>query len=504
VVYYKSLEQTQRYLEEGIISTIRDSLIPLDHKLNFAASERFISELQKCKDYVHKRMSYGAVFQEAMPFSSILLDSNLNILWANNHFYEQWDLKELVDRGENISWEYLQRFTNLGESDPVATSVKERRAGTYQIQVRTKQNQDSIPYEMYVSPVEYGGQNRIMVVFYPLRNVEQTIHQLTRALVGPVVRTLDALNAGTFSKDFRERIEKDFSVANVSDIYHRFIEYHQKQSLEKNGLMQEIERLEIALASSIKTFNDTLKLQQEINQNTTSVVSEFKSIKEGVVECVSDREYCLQTVDEIDEVARRSFTIELDLVTSAIQMNETINQCAKSMSAITRLRQELKELKVNLNDGRIRLSQTLDQAFIFPQSEDQRPSKVDSVLSKVKNEIRTLERSLEFLSQGLVSLDVNLSKSTLLIERYKAPDVNHWKEQLMFNRERVNQLMSELQAFRKLTTDKDESLVNHMSVAFKELKTLRDQNKKTINEIKDAYQVLDERLPKEKLPTTTA
>jgi hypothetical protein len=488
LVYQRSLTQTQRYLEEGIISTIRDSLIPLDHKLNFTASDRFNSELQQCKDYIHKRMSYGAVFQEAMPFSSILLDSNLNILWANKHFYEQWDLTDLADKGENITWDYLQRFTNLGETDPVATAVKDRSSGTFQIQVRTKQNQDSVSYEMYVSPVEYGGQNRLMVVFYPLRTVEESIHKLTRSLVGPVVRTLDSLNTGQFNKDFREKIEKDFNVANISDIYHSFIEYHQKQTLQTNGLMQEIERMEIALADNFRTLNESMRIQQNIATHSQNTIQEFKAAKEGVIECVNDREYCLQTIDAIDEVSRQSFSIELDLVTSAAQMNETIGQCAKSMNAVSKLRQELKELKINLNDGRIRLSQTLEQAFIFPQSEDQRPSKVESVLGKVKNEIRTLEKSLEYLSQGLVSLDVNLSKSTLLIERYKSPEIASWKETLMHNREKVNALTQELQAFRRLTGDKDETLVIHLSTAFKELKELREQSKKLMNDTKGAYQ----------------
>jgi len=488
VVYNRSLTQTQRYLEEKIISTIRDSLIPLDHKLNFAASDRFVSELQQCKDYIHKRMSYGAVFQEAMPFSSILLDSSLNILWANKHFYEQWDLKDLVEKGENISWDYLQRFTNLGEADPVATAVQERSAGTFQIQVRTKQNLDSVSYEMYVSPVEYGGQNRIMIVFYPLRTVEDSIHNLTRSLVGPVARTLDSLNAGHFTREFREKIEKDFSVANISDIYHRFIDYHQKQTLQTNGLLQEIERMEISLADSFRTLNESLRIQQKMSEHGQKSIQEFKHAKEGVIECVNDREYCLQTIDAIDEISRQSFSVELDLATAAGQMNETIGQCAKSMNAVTKLRQELKELKVNLNDGRIRLSQTLDQAFIFPQSEDQKPSKVEAVLGKVKTEIRTLERSLEYLSQGLVSLDVNLSKSTLLIERYKSPEVAAWKETLMHNREKVNALTQELQAFKRLTSDKDEALVAHLSTAFKELKELQGEGRKLMHETQGAYQ----------------
>jgi hypothetical protein len=488
LVYQRSLAQTQRYLEEGIISTIRDSLIPLDHKLNFNASDRFNSELQQCKDYIHKRMSYGAVFQEAMPFSSILLDSNLNILWANKHFYEQWDLTDLAEKNENITWDYLQRFTNLGEIDPVATAVKDRSSGTFQIQVRTKQSKDTVSYEMYVSPVEYGGQNRLMVVFYPLRTIEESIYKLTRSLVGPVARTLDSLNSGQFTKEFREKIEKDFNVANISDIYHRFIDYHQKQSLQTNGLMQEIERMEIALADNFRTLNESVRIQQIIADHSQNTIQEFKATKDGVIECVNDREYCLQTIDAIDDISRQSFSIELDLVISATQMNETIGQCSKSMNAISKLRQELKELKVNLNDGRIRLSQTLEQVFIFPQSEDQRPSKVESVLDKIKNEIRTLEKSLEYLTQGLVSLDVNLSKSTLLIERYKSPELAVWKETLMHNREKVNALTQELQAFRRLTGDRDEALVAHLSTAFKELKDLREQGKKLMNETKGAYQ----------------
>ena len=70
-----------------------------------------------------------------------------------------------------LSWDYLSKLTNIGDNDPVLEGLKNKIAGIYQIQVRLSESEDIRPYEMFVSPVSYNGQMRVMLFFYSLVRV---------------------------------------------------------------------------------------------------------------------------------------------------------------------------------------------------------------------------------------------------------------------------------------------------------------------------------------------
>ena len=221
--------------EKGALEVLQRFIVPFDGEMPPGYSRTFRSEAERAKKYFHKRMSYGAIFQEATPFSALLLDSNLSVIWANDLFYQTWNLDEKKHEG-GFSWDYLQRYTNLGEDDPILLAIKNAVAGIYNIQLKPEGSHESFPYEMYVSPVEYLGQNRVMLFLYPLRSMQETLSDQTRALTGPIVRTLDAFVGNSYTKDFSDRIEKDFEIAGIAHIYKKFLEYRIATEREKAGI----------------------------------------------------------------------------------------------------------------------------------------------------------------------------------------------------------------------------------------------------------------------------
>src|SRR5690606_15681851 len=138
-------------------------------------------------------------------------------------------------------------FTNLGEDDPVMLALKEGIAGIYQIQIKTKKEAESLPYEMYVSPVDYADQKRIMIFLYPLRSVEESLQQQSRAIVGPVLKTLDAIEAREFDGEIQERLSAQFNIAGIDSTFMNFSRFNDNLTDRLQSLEGEIVHLRGAL-----------------------------------------------------------------------------------------------------------------------------------------------------------------------------------------------------------------------------------------------------------------
>jgi hypothetical protein len=210
-------------VENLILKSIGEGLIPLKNRLQMPFSNYFKENFKKYKGFLHRRMEFGAIFQEGVPFSAILIDSNLNIIWGNKLFYEDWALIDYKERNDQITWDFIKKFTNLGESNPIISALKENVAGIYQIQVKIKK--ETMPYEMYVSPINYADKTKIMIMFYPLRSLEETLANQTKAIIGPVSRSLDALMTNHFNLVFKEKIKSDFVVAGIEELFEKFNKY---------------------------------------------------------------------------------------------------------------------------------------------------------------------------------------------------------------------------------------------------------------------------------------
>jgi hypothetical protein len=59
------------------------------------------------------------------------------------------------------------------------------------------------------------------------------------------MRTIEALVNGTFDFEFQESIKTDFQVAGIEHIYQSFLKFNDYVTLQREGLLDEIDRLEI-------------------------------------------------------------------------------------------------------------------------------------------------------------------------------------------------------------------------------------------------------------------
>ncbi len=482
-----SKKADRRKVQEYVIKTIKDGLIPLESKFETHFPRDIREEYDKYREYVHKRMSFGAVFQEAMPFSSMMLDSNLNVAWANPLFYEHWGLQDKKKNEENITWDFLQRFTNLGENDPVMSALNENVAGIYQIQVKTKVNDESLPFEMYVSPVEYAGQSRIMIFFYPLRNIEETMANQTKSLVGPVSRTLDALSSNMFSAEFKEKITKDYDIAGINEIFDKFQKYNDFVNQQKNGLLSEIERLENSLYDQLKLVDDMAAIHVEKDELQKDAIRKFNETKDAIISIVELRGEMEHLYQNTISTSKNLFRDEVSLLSQAQDISIVLDENVKAFSAVRNVRDEFKLLKGQVDQFKGRIGQLLDQLLIF-QKNDDNSMKMEQGLSKIKTEINGFGNVLCTFSKVATSLDVSLSKVQLIMERAETPEFGPLKVKFDDARDRIETDMFNVGRLSRNGQVKDEEMIKALKGLYQSFMDGRSKLKQLEGLIQDNYQ----------------
>ncbi len=453
--------KTNAEREEYAISLLKNNILPIEVKPVTEATPEFQRDIDKYREYIHKRMSFGTVFQEAMPFSSMLLDSNLNLVWANGHFYESWNLEEKKD--ESLTWDSLQRYTNLGENDPILEAINHDIAGIYQIQVKPENKEEAAPFEMYVSPVKYAGQKRLMVIFYPLRNLEDTLTNQTRSLVGPVSRTLEALTNNAFDDIFKEKIASDFEVAGIEDIFQKFKTYDEVINNERSCLLQEIDGLDIEITDLEKTIKDVADLTKFKTELQTLINKNFTVAKGTIIQSVEMRNKIESLFKESMKTTKELYKEQDDLIISSSRIQNVLSDNEKAFDTVISHKEGLKKLKTLVDDYRTRMVRTVEQTLIFNKGLD---PQFEQALEKIKLEVRGFDQTLKDFSQVVTTMDVCLSKVGLILEKTDTPDLREVRKRFDSYREFIEINMYDAQVIGQDSQAIDETMVGALKNLF--------------------------------------
>ena len=341
----KTLEKSiRKRFELFTKKIIKDGLFPAERKIDVKLSPSFETDFENLREYFHKRLGFGAMVQKTMPFPILLLDSNLNLLWANKLFYDKWNL----DKNEiPLSWDYLAQFTDLKGSNPVSEALKGEVAGIYNIKIFAgPSNKDKgEPVEMYVRSANYGKKKRVMVLFYPLGSLEATWTDKTKDIVRPVVKTLDTLEKGGYTPGFKQAIAKDFTEAGIGDIFDNFHSHYNFLQGQRNELDSEIAKVENILNEQYKLaseFKMLLKSDEEVIVQSLQAFSRFKT---SLINIIGMRE-------RLEEACRQSVYMAQDILKEneevlkgSKQMFEKINKNKEIFQSLVHIGTRLKEVR---------------------------------------------------------------------------------------------------------------------------------------------------------------
>ena len=452
--------------EEDTLNIINAYLIPIQGRMRQGISQEFQIEMEKLKKYLQKRMSYGIVFQEATPFATLLLDENLNLIWANDLFYKTWNWRR-KNSEDPIPWDHIQQFTNLGENDPIVESLKNNVAGIYNIQVKAEGTTVSLPFEMYVSPVLCLGQRRMMIFLYPLRPMEETLGDQAKALIGPVARSLDALIGKGYTDNFSHRIQKDFEIAGIEHIHKKFISYNQLVLDEKNDLMEEMKKMENEMSDIHKLMNDMKDILNTIEMGNEKRPYLFSSVKSAFIDSA---EFHISASNSYKKSFENSKVLlsHLDkLLVRSLKMNDIFKESAVAMDTVLQSRNKLKEILSAIDDFKYSLSQKFEKSIIQYKMNYPSQEKILKDIKETKGEVKKLDEALSLFSKVATHLDASLSKVKMILKEENNSHFPYTDKFFVENRHCINTEMATINRLNEKIERNDQLVIDKIHDLYK-------------------------------------
>lgn len=406
--------------ENFALDLVNNKLIP--HNSEFIdGSEHFTTEMKKKYQYIQKRMSFGSTFQESLPFPAILLNENLKLIWANKVFQDEWGITRSQIDNDSIDWDLVHRFTNLGDVDPVIDALQNDLSGIYQIQAKLSGESNPVPYEMYMRPVASAGQKRIMLFFYPLKSIEQTINDQAKSIIVPVQKSLRFVLNDEFYGAKEQELQDEFFVAGIDDVFDQFQGLNQKIKTADAHSQKRIEVLEED-KSELKETIELLKNNiEEIALSSREAINTYIELKQRILD------YSQFSHKANDFSVKILDSLETTLVNfrAGIQTNEgnieLLKENLKAYSSLTKIKGVLKELTEGIENSKFEISQSCDQLMVFSRSENIEPMRLEQALLKLKGQVKTLEVNTDQYHKSLRALDVIVSKQEMISQGTQDP-----------------------------------------------------------------------------------
>ena len=470
VIYNFSAKRGSQKTEKLILETIKESLLPSEAKKTIAFSPEFMNEFERYRDYVHKRMTFGSIFQEAMPFASILLDSNLNLVWGNSYFYEQWKLQNFAEDGDDsLTWDFLQRFTDLEDNSAILSALRMSNSGVYKIKVKNNSMAEAIPYEMHVSPVEYSSQKRIMVIFYPLNNAEMKLSNQKNEIMAPMMKLIDGHINENVSHDLKQEVIRESEKVGSTDLYLKFNQYVEMNEHIRDELNHEIETLEQELNEQKTIVGDMRKSIVSSFETQRASVDKYTQFKNSVTAVLDARDQLEEQFKFAMNSSRDLYKDQNRIFSHAEKAEKSVDDYVKSLKTITTLKQEFKELKTSVDDFKTRIVQILDQLLIF-QTNDDEASRLDQFIGKFKFELKGFEKVLIDFGDVVTQLDVTVTKVDMMVEGRERIDLDPIRQRLEIVKNNLENAQFSVSRISQATHSKDEEMVQSLKAIVTNLK----------------------------------
>jgi hypothetical protein len=478
VIYNFSTKRSSGKTEKLIIDTIKEGLLPVESKQIANFSQEFLLEFEKYREYAHKRMAFGSIFQEAVPFATILLDSNLNMVWGNSHFYDQWQLQNFKEDEDTLTWDFLQRFTNLKDNSSILSALRMSTSGSYKIDVKSNTMSSAIPYEMFVSPVEYANQKRIMVIFYPMIDAQRILLEQKTNIITPLLLSLDLQNNEKMTIDTKNELRAASEIAGAGELFSKIFQYIEKSELIQDELNSEIEGLELKAHEHRNTSTEMRKSLISSFETQRTSINRYNQFKSTVTVVIDSRDQLEEQFKFAMNSSREIFKDQNRILSAAEKAEKNVDEYIKTLKSISSLKAEFKELKISVEDYKSRVVQMLDQLIMF-QNHDTDTHRVDQFLGKIKIEMKGFEKVLVRFNDVVTMLDVSIVKVDLMAESRERVELDAYKHRMDSIKNNLENVQFSAFKIAQTAHAKDDEMINSLQFLVGNLKS----EMKRINEM---------------------
>ena len=367
--------------------------------------------------YVHKRMNFGALFQEALPFQALLLDSNLRVEWVNKLFSEQWGLSEDELYKGLINWDYLSKMTNLGNHDPIFEALKNNIAGIYQVQIKSHEGKEAMPYEMYVSPLHQNNAKKIMIFFYPLISIQQTIQDQSLSIINPVEMALKAVCEKRYSDLDQEELESQFDIAGIRNLYDIFNSLNEQVNKEKEALIGQIEMLYAKLDLFEVAVEKSFGLSKEQMEIVTGQVQELKGLRSEIVDSSRLNSSLADLGIKYNQLVSHLYSEVKGYSETAKVLDEETAKLAQTCENFSQFREKLKEAKDEVKEVKGKLVISLTNFIHIKRKLPPGPvvGEFERIYKKASDDFDQFNTTFADLEKKILQVEVGLSKVAQIV-----------------------------------------------------------------------------------------
>lgn len=449
-------------LEEELKGLIKKGLME-DQRFMFENySPKTQEELVTLMDQLKVKLSLGGLLHEGLPFAGFMVDKHFKVRWWNQLFCDQLFLSDEEIASDTFNWDYIRDYLNITEGDPVYEALVNKIAGIYPVKIKSDELSPALPYEMYVSPISANREDRVMIFFYPLMSMKESIDQQVEQLKKPMVQLLEAWDKDKLTEDEKSSLAKDFKHIDEEEIYSKLINIYDRTQADRKDLLNSILDLEkenvdyYQAIKDMKSIND--KRKEELKKEMR-IVSDMRTTLLETVEksdqLMNINKVVLGQNDELKGQAQQIQMKTQGVLKKHKETTEIINQLDGIKNDYKKLKFELMEIKAKLI--------SMNNSFLasMPALDDQQ----SKLATRYKDELARLDFNVATLDKKLSQLDVLFSKLQVMYDRQE--------EQFNFNfltSQKDHSLRESISQLQKDFAYQEEAIVDQFKSIFELLK----------------------------------
>lgn len=309
-------------------------------------SNSFSSAVDQIHDYVRRKMNYGQMFQDTIPFPTVLLDSNLQVRWFNESLVQEWNLEDFIKQRESLTWEHFAQLTNMSSTDPIIDVIKNQHAGIFKLQVKPLSIESkSVPYQMYVTPYQIGSERLCLLFFYPLLSLEETIEMQTQSVIAPVKRTLLAILNENYDQDFHNESRSDYEVGSILELHDLFKNVVEKYQTISSDLLLQLSELETDNQDQTQLIQQFDSNVEQIKRLQFEMKESFQSLKNSLIASFEGIENIKDHVGVFKNTIQDEMNYNSGVYNHAMKLENVFNNAKEEFSVLTQLKATTKEVR---------------------------------------------------------------------------------------------------------------------------------------------------------------
>jgi hypothetical protein len=418
------------HVENFSLNIIKKNLLSRNIEKDDSYGQSYYREIEKIQVYLQRKLSFGQLFQNALPFPCVLLDSSQKVIWANSLFCDLFKLENVDLNQKYLTWDFLLKYTNLGDTDPVPESLMNDLNGIYQVLVKVEREEAPRPFEMYLVPEKINGDKYIMIYFYSLVSLQETIRNQCINLVAPIKESLSILK-DTRSHDHLEGMEAVFRDHDIFDVYEDIKSVAQLSVMEKDLLLKNVQNLESKVQDYEKMMNDLKTIFSSIKDFNHGYGEGKINFKKHIIGTLGVLERKNKLIEESISGYHELLGHMKEIGKEKQSLVNCLFEVKQNLFLINQSRQEIKNNKNQIVLLFQKINQLFDQMMLFQDDQNEAIFPMMNGLMKLRVEFRALSKEVSLFDKNSLTLDVQTSKTMMIMD---TPDKNgdHSPEQIDF------------------------------------------------------------------------